>query len=162
MVDEQQIVFWHWFWNRSLKLANGVKENEYMNLLTPDNNILSFYLIHKATSLVYVLLHHLQKYRRMRFHLWFSRSFPVPLPCVASPHPSMGFLPPPPSRPMYLPADKVGLSPWQGQECWRHPVLEYEGIHMRGGKEEGSRGATLCCGTYHRCKTRPLLALLPD
>lgn len=51
-------------------LDNGVKEIEDMNLLTSDNN----HFINKAISLLYVLLHHLQKFRRMRFHLWLSGS----------------------------------------------------------------------------------------
>lgn len=41
-----------------------------MNLLTSDNN----FFINKAISLLDVLLHHLQNFRRMRFHLWLSGS----------------------------------------------------------------------------------------
>lgn len=62
----------------SWSLDNGIKEIEDMNLLTPDNNFLTFYPIHKAVSLVYVLLHHLQKFRRMRSHLWLSGISPNP------------------------------------------------------------------------------------
>lgn len=67
------------FWNRLTleqtfeiiwSLDNGVKEIDDMNLLTSDNNL----FINKAISLLYVLLHHLQKFRRMRFHLWLSGS----------------------------------------------------------------------------------------
>lgn len=63
------------FWNRlaseiSWSLDNGVKEIEDMSLLTSDNN----FSINKAISLLYVLLLHLQKFRRMRFHLWLSGS----------------------------------------------------------------------------------------
>lgn len=51
-------------------LDNGVKEIEDMNFLNSDNN----FFINKAISLLYVLLHCLQKFRRMRFHLWLSGS----------------------------------------------------------------------------------------
>jgi len=49
-----------------------------MNLFTPGNNFISFYPIHKATSLVYVLLHQVQKFKRMRSHLQLSGSSPNP------------------------------------------------------------------------------------
>lgn len=59
-------------------LDGGVKETEDMSLLTPSTNFLSFYPIYKAISLGHILLHHLQKLRKMRSHLWRSGSFPNP------------------------------------------------------------------------------------
>lgn len=41
-----------------------------MNLLTSENT----FFINKDISLLYALLHCLQKFRRMRFHLWLSGS----------------------------------------------------------------------------------------
>lgn len=83
----------------------------------------------------------------------------APIPCGASPLPEMGFPPPPPlpSGTTWLPASTRAVTSTGSVSAGRHPVLEYKGVHMRGVRGEASPGATPCYGTYHGCKTWPLL-----